>query len=102
MVFTHNNKYFVQARRSKFLNGLYGFVEYDAGTYTATWGKGNYPILKKNYIGTVSQSYSHFTLQAEVYKIPVKPAIGVRWKTLAELAKLPLSRADSKIVQLLS
>lgn len=102
VVFTHGKNYVVQQRTSKFLQGLYGFMEYEADISDILFQKRMYKLHKKHHIGSITQSYSHFTLQAEVYKLPLAAAPAGTCYGLQALAKLPLSRADSKILQLLS
>jgi len=84
-----SGKYFAAPREGKFLNGLYHFVEQDAGAK---------PQGAK--LGHIRQQYSHFTLEADVYLQSAKGS-GANWRTLAQLKKLPFSNAEHKILALL-
>ncbi len=86
-------KVWLEQRQKRFLGGLWGFKEYEvaptlAGALT---------------LGQVRQVYSHFTLAAKVLLAKGKPAPGKggEWFKPQELGKLPLSRADAKVVALL-
>lgn len=96
-----NNRYHVTARTTRFLHGLYGFSEYDKAD-EIVFQESAYTLGAMEYIGTLTQSYSHFTLESDIYRqvLPVK-ANGPAWQTLEEIAELPLSRADSKVLRLL-
>ncbi|MCB2082158.1 MAG: NUDIX domain-containing protein, partial [Rickettsiales bacterium] len=90
--------YYLTPRTTRFLNGLYGFPEFE---------KGAEPVLqqvsyaKGDAIGTVRQVYSHFTLQAELFLVNVVMKNDTCWYTLDAIRTLPLSKADQKIVQFL-
>lgn len=77
-------------RTTKFLHGLYHFDE-----------RANAPTRTKP-IGHITQSYSHFTLEADIYlqKIPRKKTN--EWYSFRELMTLPMSMAEKKILQLIS
>lgn len=82
--------YHLTQRSSRFLHGLYGFSEYEEAPRGIA------------YIGEVTQTYSHFQLQAQV-------AIGTdgairndgAYYGLNAIGSLPLSRADAKVLKLL-
>lgn len=85
---------YVKQRTSRFLGGLWGFLEYETA-----------PVLKAAaLLGQVRQVYSHFTLEAKVLlcKVKVPPEVGGRWVAPGKLGVLPLSRADQKVVRLLA
>jgi A/G-specific adenine glycosylase len=84
---------YVEKRTTRFLGGLWGFVEYETA-----------PVLAKaQLLGQIRQLYSHFTLEAKVLLVPAKtpPRKGGQWVAQEALGTLPLSRADAKIVALL-
>lgn len=89
VVYEHNGKFALYQRRSRFLSGLWGFAEYE----TAVQGE---------RIGHITQHYSHFTLEADVYR---RRSDSVEeefeWFEKMELVQLSLSRADHKVVELL-
>lgn len=88
----YNNDYSLTPRTTRFLNGLYGFREVE--TY--------HKEAEDIYIGDISQSYSHFTLEASVYHRALEAkANDLRWFNVKELKKLPVSKADEKAIALL-
>lgn len=81
--------YHIAPRQSRFLNGLYGFDEYESAPNGIT------------IIGDVEQTYSHFQLKASV---AIGHAAGHNrgeYRPLHEIASLPLSRADAKVLRLI-
>jgi A/G-specific adenine glycosylase len=99
--------YYLMRREGRFLTGMYGFMEYDEGTQHAYFLGQNYPLRARQRIGHIMQTYSHFTLDAEVYACPVDAGpqtdsnAAVCMAALADIERYPLSRADQKIVALL-
>ncbi len=84
-------KYYATPRKSRFLNGLYHFVEMDTP-----------PPLKSKELGHIRQQYSHFTLEAAILLMEAEHGNkGKNWYTLAQLKKLPVSMAEKKILELL-
>ncbi len=84
-------QYHLTQRHGRFLSGLYGFDEYEVVPETG------------EAIGHVTQTYSHFQLDADVYVGTATREM--RWNageyyTLAQAAALPLSRADEKALRL--
>lgn len=87
--------YHVTQRQSRFLHGLYGFDEYEM-MYKMM------PDLESVLLGDISQTYSHFRLEAQVYCSPTTTRFNVgEFLSLAGIANLPLSRADAKVLRLL-
>ncbi len=93
VIFTCNNRYALKQRQSRFLNGLWGFVEYEKHR-----DKREYEMQK---LGAIVQQYSHFHLHADVYMSDTTTEEDIEWFTLTEIQKLPLSRADHKVMTLL-
>ncbi len=95
--------YYLRKRESRFLHGLFGFPEYAPDTAFIIHGNRRHPLRKTQIIGRITQTYSHFTLDAVVYFLPVaKTGTGNLYRAmLEEMKALPLSRADHKIVALL-
>lgn len=85
---TGEGKYLVAPRTTRFLQGLYGFSE----TMNLT------PPDAAQYLGEVTQAYSHFTLQAKIYLVKTIKGSG---KSLKQIEALPLSEADRKVWKLL-
>lgn len=91
--------FFLQARESKMLGGLYGFIESEDSIIA--FDGTSYALQAYKPLGTISQSYSHYTLIGTVYRITHHGA-GNDWHSLRNITKLPLSRADQKIIGLLN
>jgi len=97
----HKGQYYATARNSRFLNGLFHFVEMEPDSAHFTLGQKKYSLAKARQLGDICQQYSHFTLEAEVFLLEVGRLQGPDWHSAAELAKLPLSMAEQKILRLL-
>lgn len=95
-LYDSHHRFVVQARSGEFLSGLYGFIELEAQ-----------PSQHKHwhYLGHISQSYSHFTLEAQLYAAAASKSQARQYHnhfySLDDIAKLPLSRADSKMLAML-
>jgi A/G-specific adenine glycosylase len=100
-----DNNYYLTCRTSRFLNGLYGFMEYDKMDKNIDFMGQSYLLRAGSLVGQITQSYSHFTLQADIYLILIKTQKTIPEEyvkaTLKEIEALPLSRADSKVLKLL-
>jgi A/G-specific adenine glycosylase len=94
--------YYVTKRTSRFLGGLHGFIECDREQRSITVQDTEYSLDDAQCVGHITQSYSHFKLEADVYQIQSE---GVSespdWVTAEVIATLPLSRADSKVLALI-
>lgn len=89
IVHQRNEKYALKQRHEKFLHGLWGFYETEAIAY-------------REYRGHITQHYSHFTLEADVYVTNDEiTEEGFEWFDLEKITQLSLSRADHKVVDLL-
>jgi A/G-specific adenine glycosylase len=89
IVYHNNNRYALRQRSDKFLHGLWGFYE---TTEPST----------AEHLGHITQHYSHFTLEAEIYlSADTCSEEGFEWFEIDEIAELSLSRADHKVVSLL-
>lgn len=93
-------KIFASPRTGRFLHGLYHFVESDSEKLVAE--NRNYRWAEGKPLGHVTQSYSHFTLEAEVRLLQL-PRVqnGSGWHGKNTLATLPFSNAEHKILRLL-
>lgn len=96
--------YYLQRRETRFLNGLYGFPEYEPGTKSILHRNRDYSLKATQIIGQIRQTYSHFTLHGIVYLLPVVQTknTDLHQVTLEGMKLLPLSRADHKIMALLA
>ncbi len=92
VVFTCKNRYALTQRSGRFLNGLWGFSEYEKKSYNVA------KSTKK--LGEIVQKYSHFHLHADVY-ISHEPVEAHEYLSMEEIYKLPLSKADLKVLKML-
>ncbi|MDP3265335.1 MAG: A/G-specific adenine glycosylase [Sulfuricurvum sp.] len=91
VVYTRNGQFALSQRKERFLHGLWGFVQYE--------------VFEKNeeiLVGHLTQHYSHFTLQADVY-ICESDYVNEEgeWFTPSEIMNLSLSGADHKVLKLI-
>ncbi len=89
VVHTHEGRYGMLQRKSRFLHGLWGFKEYEE---IDTEGMIS--------LGSVTQKYSHFTLEGDVYLCEAYDE-ALEWFGPEEISKLALSGADHKVLKLL-
>lgn len=91
VVYTSNGQFALSQRKERFLHGLWGFMQYEA--------------FEKNeevFLGYITQNYSHFTLQADVYKCESDYVNEeCEWFSPAEIKDLSLSGADHKVLKLI-
>ena len=90
VIHTYNDKFALRQRNTRFLNGLWGFSEYeDSEEISAT-----------KMLGNISHAYSHFKLEAQVHlhKSYIEEH---EWFSLEEIQTLALSTADHKALALL-
>jgi len=88
---TRDGRYALQQRKERLLHGLWGFEQIE-----------DHPKKESVALGHITQHYSHFTLEAEVY-LSDQDFNDERyeWFELSEIAALSLSRADHKAIALL-
>ncbi len=91
IIHTRNGLYALSRRSSRFLHGLWGFVETETVHAQNTL-----------YLGAITQHYSHFTLEAQVHLCD-EPFCeeGYEWFGLDEIGELAMSSADHKALTLL-
>lgn len=90
----------MEPRHGRFLNGLYGFTECDADQSSLLWLGKRLALSKALRIGEITQTYSHFRLEASIHLMQVNGQ-GNNWYEPEALAALPMSRADEKVLKLL-
>lgn len=90
VIHQHKNKFALKQRTTRFLNGLWGFSEYES----------HEEISFSHALGEITHSYSHFKLQAKVH-LHHKYIEEYEWFTLKEIKDLALSTADHKALSLL-
>lgn len=88
LVKTFENRVEMKQRKGKFLHGLWGFEKVEEG----------YPSME--FLGEVTQSYTHFKLQATLYHYRSKVK-GKDFFTKEEINSLALSGVDKKVIKLL-
>lgn len=90
VVYEDQGRYAMAQRKSRFLHGLWGFLEYalDEAPSGAR-------------LGSIVQKYSHFHLHAEVSLVEQKDH-AMEYFTLEEINDLALSGADKKVLALLT
>ena len=93
--------YYASPRTSRFLQGLYHFVEMDGDDNDLIFNNKTYCFADGALIGHIRQQYSHFTLEAEIRLVDTGKAGGKNWYDFARLAKLPVSMAERKILALM-
>jgi A/G-specific adenine glycosylase len=94
--------YYATARSSRFLNGLYHFIETEKDNNSVLFHKQALPLSAGQMLGHVRQQYSHFTLEADIWLLDVPHSRQNHWYPLAELKKLPVSMAETKILALIA
>jgi len=126
LVLEHGGKYYLEKRKGKFLNGLWGFIEMETPSSRHPRSSTRHPREggdpKKQHpnlqvwipafagmtregakkLGSITQIYSHFRLEADVRLVRLKkPHKKIGWYSLKEIQKLPLSKADQKVLDFL-
>lgn len=96
-------RWFLAPRETRFLGGLYGFAEYEAGRQAVYHENRAYHLPRDGrLLGEVQQTYSHFKLQANVWLVKTGEAgQSEGWFSSQEMAELALSGADYKVVKLI-
>ncbi len=90
IIHRHQGKFALKQRNTSFLNGLWGFSEYEKDDVICTTQK----------LGKIVQIYSHFKLEAEVH-LHQAYIEEHQWFTAEEIKELALSKADHKAFALL-
>lgn len=99
-------RYYAAPRATRFLGGLYGFLELDPSEEAIILAGIRCDLAQATPLGHVSQAYSHFTLEADIALLTVtsrQMRKAPEWSgfSLADLKTLALSRAEWKIVALI-
>lgn len=95
---------YLTPRDTAFLGGLYGFAEYPAEAETVSFMNRAYDLQKSGLLlGEVSQTYSHFRAEAEVWRMELdSQGENEGWYSLPQIQTLALSGIDHKIMKLVS
>jgi A/G-specific adenine glycosylase len=100
---TKHQRVIMQPRQTDFLHGLYGFLEQEAHSLQLTYANTSVNITSLLPLGNITQIYSHFTLKAQVWLWNICQDENITsnaWHSYHEARQLPMSRADSKALQL--
>lgn len=96
-----NGKLHLAPREGRFLQGLYGFPEYLPNAEAAALHNRAYDLAAARKLGVVSQTYSHFRMDAEVWLVQADEAgAGDEWFDKDEISKLALAGIDHKVMEL--
>ena len=96
-------EYAIRPRETRFLHGLWEFPEIEQDESVYCFNQNDHIIDKKDHIGKVSHAYSHFILDANIYLFNISNKNSDwQWKTAEEIATLPLSRTEKKILKLIA
>ena len=91
VVYARNGRLALSQRKERFLHGLWGFVQYEV-----------FEKKEEVLLGHVTQKYSHFTLQADVYLCEGDHIHEeCEWFSPTEITNLSLSGADHKVLKLI-
>lgn len=95
---------YLSPRDTAFLGGLYGFAEYPADAETVSFMNRAYDLQQAGRrLGEVSQTYSHFRAEAEVWRLEVdSQGENEGWYSFSEIHTLALSGIDHKILKLVN
>lgn len=92
---------YMTPRTTKFLGGMYHFIELPEGATEHTLLGQRMVLDESTEIGAVTHTYSHFKLDALVYYYKLEIAgNGEEWIHRDTIKSLPLSGADKKVLSL--
>ncbi len=89
IVYNYKDKYALFKGEAKLLGGLWAFRQFETFEQKAI------------ELGEISQTYSHFKLQAQVLLRKCNNNENMQWFTLEEIENLALSGADKKVLSLI-
>ena len=90
---------YLTARETRLLNGMWQFPEVEKEDINFSFSGKKYEIKRMQPLGFITHDYSHFRLEAHVWRLKVTETQG--FLPLAAVRKLPLTRTENKILQLL-
>lgn len=95
--YDRSGRIFMRPRTTRFLMGYYAFLEGENGAIDG--GKSH---ISEAFLGCLEQTYTHFTLKAEIFtRHKTKPDRNQEAFTLAQAEKLPLAKSEQKILAML-
>lgn len=89
IIYTYQNKFALFQNDAKLLGGLWAFKQIETLNE------------KSKKLGSVTQTYSHFKLQGEVFLVQCKNKKKMQWFSLEEIEQLALSGVDKKVLALI-
>ncbi len=96
-----NRRIYVTPRESRFLGGMYQFIEVEPPLKIMRIGGREAGMTDLQYLGQIKHTYSHFKLEAKVYKwVSDRLENSQNWIDYEEVPSLPLSKADQKALAL--
>lgn len=97
-------KFAVRSRKGKFLHGLWEFPQCEEEDKSLAFGTLKISADNKQKCGQFIHTYSHFKLDATLHHVNIESckAEDWQWKNLDEIAQLPLSRTEKKIIATLA
>jgi A/G-specific adenine glycosylase len=100
-----SGSFYATPRASRFLGGLYHFCELEPGENGFALGAQRLERADAVLLGGVTQQYSHFTLDAQIWLLRLKktPKTAQKdsWHSWDMLVQLPMSMAEKKILALI-
>lgn len=97
-----NARYYLTARTSKLLGGLYQFIEQERNEEELSFASRKLELRNMQHLGNVKHAYSHFKVEAKVYLAQWPEAMNAPdWYTREAIDALPLSKLDLKALALL-
>lgn len=97
-------KLHLEPRKAALLGGLYGFVQVSRESFRGSRKQKiphDSPLTPHDCLGTVTHVYSHFRLEGRVLHTRLEETMsGAPWYNRAEIAALPLSTVDHKVLAL--
>jgi A/G-specific adenine glycosylase len=91
IVYKRKDKFALIQQKERFLHGLWGFPQYEI-----------FDNPKGTFLGHITQQYSHFTLQADIYVSDTDyENEECEWFSPSEIMNLSLSGADHKVLKLI-
>ncbi len=89
VIYSYADRFVLQQRRERFLHGLWGFFATDDVPCGA------------EYIGEVTQQYTHFKLKCRLYHYPETIPEQEHYFAIEDIHTLAISKVDEKIITLL-
>ncbi len=89
VIYSYDDRFALRQRETRFLHGLWGFFPTDDIPCGA------------EYLGEVTQQYTHFKHQCQLYHYPETRPEEEAYFTITDIDRLAISKIDEKIIKLL-